>query len=194
MATDQTSRMIMRRNLAIVILLLAATALWGQGSQADYDRAAAMQAATRNKVHRSQVRPHWLAGGTKFWYRVTTGAASSEFILVDAESGSRRPAFDHERLAQSLAAEIETPVDAAQLPFRSLRFDESLTEVTFTAHGKRWSCNLETYQLRQTGQRRKSRRADCSIVTASAGLARRWRRDEHSICQQDVGRSSAVLD
>ena len=55
-----------------------------QGSWADYERAANLRKLTENKVFRDRVEPHWLTNNTQFWYRVKTGAAMHEFILVTA--------------------------------------------------------------------------------------------------------------
>src|ERR1051325_10309435 len=49
-------------------------------------------------VYRFDVEPHWFArdGETnRFWYRVGLPRGESEFILVNAEAGTRAPAFDH---------------------------------------------------------------------------------------------------
>src|SRR4051794_24804105 len=44
-----------------------------------------------------QVVPNWIRDTEKFWYRNTT-ADGHEFLLVDAEAGTKRRAFDHERV------------------------------------------------------------------------------------------------
>lgn len=65
----------------------------GQGSKSDYERALSLEQRTRNKVFRSTVRPHWLPGGTSFWYRVETGPKKKEYVFVDAVKGTRKPDF-----------------------------------------------------------------------------------------------------
>ena len=47
-------------------------------------------------------RVTWLPGD-RFWYRNTT-AAGMEFILIDAAGGSRRPVFDHAKIAAGLGS------------------------------------------------------------------------------------------
>ena len=87
----------------VLFLLVASLASPGtgraQGTRADYDRARQFQKLTENKVFRASVKPHWLPGNTKFWYRLQTGADTHEFRLVDALTGVKQPAFDHARLA-----------------------------------------------------------------------------------------------
>ena len=90
--------------LAVVVALAANTSfhIFGQGTRADYERAKNLRRTTENKVFRDRVEPHWLPGGTQFWYQVKTGADAHEFVFVDADKGTREPAFDHTRLAESL--------------------------------------------------------------------------------------------
>jgi dipeptidyl aminopeptidase/acylaminoacyl peptidase len=58
-----------------------------QGTRTDYERALGLAKATENRVFRAQVKPHWLPGNTRFWYRVPTGVEAHEYVLVDAERG-----------------------------------------------------------------------------------------------------------
>lgn len=54
---------------------------------------------TANKVFRSTVKPHWLADGKAFWYRVQAGPQEHEFVLVNAETGVSQRAASLEALA-----------------------------------------------------------------------------------------------
>src|ERR1700754_4463721 len=54
-----------------------------------------------NLVFKSQISPHWLPNDN-FWYRNDLHGGAKEFILVDAEKGTREKAFDHARLAAAL--------------------------------------------------------------------------------------------
>src|SRR6185503_6227412 len=80
------------------------------------------------KIFRDRVEPHWFAddaGQTnRFWYRVDLPGDRREFVLVDAAAGRRGSAFDHERLAKTLAADLGTEVDSRKLPIESLRFSK----------------------------------------------------------------------
>ncbi|MFF8509890.1 DPP IV N-terminal domain-containing protein [Streptomyces sp. NPDC015492] len=89
-----------------------------------------------------KVRPQWIDGGARFWYAVADGAGK-RFVLVDPAAGSRRPAFDHARLAASLAAAAGQPVDPEALPFPGIEL--SAGEVRFAAFGAYWRCDLDAY-------------------------------------------------
>ena len=70
---------------------------------ADYERAEQFLGTNTNPLLlRAGVTPNWLPD-ERFWYRVTI-AEGREFVLVDAASGTRAPAFDHARLAAGLSA------------------------------------------------------------------------------------------
>ena len=104
-----------------------------------------------SKIFRDHVEPHWFAdahGETNlFWYRVELPQGRREFLLVDATSGQRRPAFDSARLAKVLREKTEQPVEAERLPVESPKFDPAIKTLTFSAVGKNWQLDLETYAL-----------------------------------------------
>src|SRR5688500_5955596 len=43
-------------------------------------------------VYKAKVEPHWFANNTRFWYRNDLRGGAKEFVLVDAEAGTRKPA------------------------------------------------------------------------------------------------------
>src|SRR5206468_4578152 len=47
-------------------------------------------------VYRSRITPHWFDAGQRFWYQNDLPGGAREFILVDAERGTRERAFDHD--------------------------------------------------------------------------------------------------
>ena len=89
--------------LIVLILLGLSAGAIAQGTKSDYDRAAGLSKLLANKVFRDRVRPNWLEGNNRFWYRNDLADGVSEYILIDAEAGTRKPAFDAGRLAESLA-------------------------------------------------------------------------------------------
>ena len=121
-----------------------------QGTAADYQRAARLRQTTQNKVFRASIRPQWLKGGSRLWYRVETAPGKHEFVLVDAQRKERNAAFDHARLAAALAKTLGRDVSGDQLPIDRLSFDEKGENVRLSAGGKRWECSLATYELKET--------------------------------------------
>ena len=108
-----------------------------------YARAERMLVDSRPRLAlRTSVRPAWLDGGSRFWYRVEV-EHGAEFVLADPSSGTREPAFDHVRLAAGLRRASGHPVDAANLPFRGIAL--AAGAVIFEAFGYRWTCGLADY-------------------------------------------------
>ena len=123
-----------------------------QGTRSDYERALNLRKTTADKVFKQRVRPHWLEGNTRFWYRNDLAGQARKFVLVDAETGTREPAFDHERLAAALAEATGEEVLTERLAIEKLRFSKSGTELLFTTQGKRWKCDLRSYELREVAK------------------------------------------
>ena len=105
---------------------------------------------TEPLVLRSNVRPNWIAGTDRFWYRtaVSTAAAGreagAEFILVDPVKHTRLSAFDHAKIASALAAAVggNANYDATHLPFQSIDFTVDGQSITVAANAKRWKCDV----------------------------------------------------
>ncbi|MEV0618739.1 DPP IV N-terminal domain-containing protein [Nonomuraea sp. NPDC050404] len=96
---------------------------------ARYAKAEALLAHNlRSLVHSPQVRPNWIPGTETFWYRITA-AGGVRFVFADAETGTTRPAFDHERLAGALRAVLNEDVDAAKLPFFGIELVDDVVRV-----------------------------------------------------------------
>ena len=103
------------------------------------------------RIYRDRVEPHWFASNTMFWYRVALPDERQEFVLVDTVKGTRKPAFDHQRLAEDLAAETNADVQADRLPFRTLEFDDKLQTVSLTGAAGKWQLNLKSGELKKMG-------------------------------------------
>jgi dipeptidyl-peptidase-4 len=110
---------------------------------ADYAQAEKFMAYnTAPLIFRAGGRPAWLPGD-RFWYSNALEKEGSEFILVDPKKGSRGPAFDHAKIAAALSRAAGKAFDAAHLPFMIFDFTADGKEITFSAEGKRWSCDLK---------------------------------------------------
>src|SRR5262245_20932104 len=100
-----------------------------------YQRGAGRGAARRGRVYKDRITPHWVATDTRFWYRNDLPGETKEFILVDAERGTRGPAFDHKRLAAALSKASGTEYRADRLPFDRIEFAEDAKVLRFRAGG-----------------------------------------------------------
>jgi dipeptidyl-peptidase-4 len=135
-----------RRALLASVLYTRVVAAQHNGTRADYVRAERFLGPNAQElVVNDAVQPHWIQGADRFWFR-NRGAHGYEFIVVDAGTGARRPAFDHARLAAALTLASDTSVDPAKLPFRDIRFVNGERAVRVATGPKRvWQCDLGTY-------------------------------------------------
>jgi dipeptidyl aminopeptidase/acylaminoacyl peptidase len=143
---------ILIRVIVFVTLFFVVRIAIAQGTRSDYERAFNLGKVTANKVLRQRVNPHWFADNTKFWYRNDLADDAREFILVNAQAGTRQPAFDHERLAEALAKVTSKEIQASRLPIDGLKFNDSLSELQFTSEGKRWNCDLNSYKIQEVSK------------------------------------------
>src|SRR5580658_439226 len=93
----------------------------GQVTRADYDRALGLREKYDGLVDHVPSARTWIEGTSHFIYRRSTIAAGGleagqEYVWVDAESGTSRPAFDHAKLADALTKAFGAPVKADSLP------------------------------------------------------------------------------
>ena len=115
---------------------------------ADYARAEKfMPSNVAPLVLRGGVRPNWLPGD-RFWYRNAIENEGSEFILVDPKKGARTPAFDHAKVAAALSTATGKTFDADHLPFTTFDFSPDGKSISFSAEGKRWTCDLKGRSLK----------------------------------------------
>ncbi|WP_197454950.1 DPP IV N-terminal domain-containing protein [Stieleria varia] len=119
-----------------------------------FDYAETYSRRTRDRVFRQSVKPTWFGKDDRYlWYRVRTSADGGEYVLVDSQAGSRSLAFDHAKLAQQLSEQSSRRVDAQQLRFASLTFDESAEFCRFRYANQSWRFQLPDGPLtRHDGQ------------------------------------------
>jgi dipeptidyl aminopeptidase/acylaminoacyl peptidase len=144
-----------RRNLFWIIallsgLLLAPTIIYAQVTQADYERAAKLRDKLQGLAVNVPERANWIGQTSRFWYRKSI-KGGAEFVLVDAETLAKGPAFDHEKLAAALSAAANEKYEARKLPFQSITFVDNERALEFAASGSMWRCNLSDYACKKTG-------------------------------------------
>jgi len=138
------------RALLLCALLSITAVTRAQGTEADYTRALLL----RNKFQALAInipeRANWIDQTSRFWYRKSV-KGGNEFVLVDAETLARKPAFDHERLAGSLSAANKEKLTALTLPFSVITFVDAELSIQFVTGGSIWKCDLSAYACNKTG-------------------------------------------
>jgi dipeptidyl aminopeptidase/acylaminoacyl peptidase len=98
-------------------------------------------------VFKGRITPHWYDHSNRFWYRNDLVKGAREFVTVDAEKGDRKPAFDHQKLADALSKAGPTQnLDAGRLPFDSIEFTPDSKALLFRVGDVDWKCDLEKYE------------------------------------------------
>ena len=136
----------------IILLLLYGNSMASPGdslSRKDYERAAGYLAQGLQKyVYNTSLRPNWLEGD-RFWYMETTSKGKT-FFLVDPAKKTRKTAFDHAKLAQTLGKATGKSYSADQLPFTVIRFSPDLKQLYFSAENKNWSYAVASGKLAES--------------------------------------------
>lgn len=101
--------------------------------------------AAEPRLYRDRIRAQWLSDNERFWYRVTTGPDQQEYVLVHAPTGTKQPAFDHQRLAKALATAGIEKVKEENLQLDQLSFEDALLK--FRAYGRNWTWKPDTDEL-----------------------------------------------
>jgi dipeptidyl aminopeptidase/acylaminoacyl peptidase len=142
-------------------LFLLPSLLAAQVTKADYDRANALREKYQGLAVNAPDPANWIDGTSHFWYRKTV-KGGHDFTIVEAETATKRPAFDHERLAAALSATLGEKYTAVTLPFSGsasagdgggrgtgaqspLTFMDREQAITFAHGGFSWNCNLADY-------------------------------------------------
>ena len=110
-----------------------------QGSAADYARAEKLR-TTYEALAADIAGPATAVGQThRFWYRKSVRGAEA-FVVVDADTLQRQPAFDHEKIAASLSKAAGNTYTATALPFNTLTFTADGSAFTVNVGGSPYRC------------------------------------------------------
>src|SRR6266496_4109761 len=113
-------------------LFLLPTIVWAQGTPTDYERAQSLRSRFQGLAINVAERANWIEKTNRFWYRKSV-KGGHEFVLFDAERLTKKPAFDHEKLAASLSAAAGTKYAALDLPFSALIYVDNDQAIEFVA-------------------------------------------------------------
>ncbi|MGA2261307.1 MAG: DPP IV N-terminal domain-containing protein, partial [Acidobacteriota bacterium] len=127
----------------ILALLSAPAVLLSQGTLADYERARTLRDHTQGLVYDSPERATWIEKSHRFWYRKSV-KGGNVFMTVDADTLTKQPAFDHERLAAALSTASGQKHAGITLPFSALTFVENGASIEFQTADAVWRCGLSS--------------------------------------------------
>jgi dipeptidyl aminopeptidase/acylaminoacyl peptidase len=146
--------MTVKMTFALLVLALAAplaNTAAAQGTAADYERANGLKAKYEHLVANAAGPATWIGKTHRFWYRLAVTDGST-FIVYDADTRQKRPAFDHQKLAAALSAAAKTTYTALTLPFTSFTLADDEHSLEFTADGMAWRCTLTDYACKHVDE------------------------------------------
>lgn len=141
-----TFRKLSQQVTAVIFVFLMPAILCAQASLEDYERAWDLQEQFDGTAHHViNVSPHWADDANTFWYRRSV-EGGDEFMRVDAEQETKEPAFNHQRLANSLNQKDGESYTAYTLPFRSFEFVNNNQAIEFSLNDSIYTCTLSQYR------------------------------------------------
>jgi dipeptidyl aminopeptidase/acylaminoacyl peptidase len=143
--------------------MLQPASIYAQAKLADYERASGLRERLQGLAINIADRANWIGITSRFWYRKSV-KDGNQFVLVDAETLEKKPAFDHERLAASLSAAAGQKYTALKFPFNTITFVDNEKAIEFFIadspngqpptsrfgpDGTRWKCELSDYSCKK---------------------------------------------
>jgi dipeptidyl aminopeptidase/acylaminoacyl peptidase len=154
---------------AFCSIAAAVPLLHAQGTLADYQRGHDLRAKARDLVVGTPGAISWIGNSNHFWYPKTV-KGGTDFVLVDADAGSKKAAFDQEKLAASISTATGHSYAALKLPFAPMQgrpgarpaldappttapltFLDGETAIQFGTGGNLYKCTLSDYTCTKGG-------------------------------------------
>src|SRR4030095_10050790 len=110
----------------LIIVILLSIGLPGtrranaQGTPGDYERAKSLKSKYEMAAIDIAGPATWIGNSNHFWYRKLSKGVN-EFIVVDAQTLQKQPAFDHAKITAALSKLSGTSYKSQDLPLAGLR-------------------------------------------------------------------------
>lgn len=137
MKRSMSSRIVVLITLEVCLSLT----VFAQGTSADYERATALRAKYEAAAIDIGGPATWIGTTHRFWYRKLSRGVN-EFIIFDADTLQKQPAFDHQKVAASLSKLTGTTYKPQDLSLTGLRFDNNGSTFFATIDGTSIRCSI----------------------------------------------------
>ncbi len=174
---------------AAVCLLSVASYSYAQGTLADYQRAHDLRNKARDLVVNTPGPATWIGDSDHFWYPKAV-KGGTEFVLVDADAGAKKPAFDQDKLAVAISGATGHKYTGLKLPFAPMQgrpgarpmpdgiattapltFLDGERSIQFGVDGSLYKCNLSDYTCAKAGPIPRGGRPDRNAAPEDASLS-----------------------
>ena len=153
-------------------LLIGRGLVHAQGTLADYRRGQELAGTAARLVAGVPGAANWIGETDRFWYSRSV-KGGTEFLLVDAAAATKKPAFDHQKLAAAISSASGNKYTALTLPFAPppagrggapgrgaatgapttspLTFIDGERSIRYGIGGSMWTCSLTDYSCTKDG-------------------------------------------
>lgn len=114
----------------------------------NYRQADRLGAQANRLIDRLSLTPTWVDDQT-LWYMIRDRKEGKRFILVTCEPATKKPVFDHERLAKALGETLKRDVRAGELPFDTIELAGDRASMVVVVSGKRYRVDLASYAIEE---------------------------------------------
>ena len=126
--------------IAFLLVYIPVRAL-GQGSVADYERAYALREKYEAAAIDIAGPATWIGNTHRFWYR-NQSRGKTQYLVVDAQTLQKQPAFDHAKIARALSKLTGNKYKAEDLSLTGLRFDNAAASFFASVDGTAVRCTV----------------------------------------------------
>jgi dipeptidyl aminopeptidase/acylaminoacyl peptidase len=131
-----------------VVTAVPAVRVRAQGLPADYARAENLRAKYEGAAVDIAGPPAAIGHTHRFWYRKSV-RGDEEFVIVDADTGQKHAAFDHDKIARSLSEASGNHYSPGRLPFNALAFSDDGETFTAAVDGSPYRCTVAESSCRK---------------------------------------------
>jgi dipeptidyl aminopeptidase/acylaminoacyl peptidase len=135
-----------------VMILAGPAPVAAQGTPADYERALGLRTKYEGLAVNLPGAVTWIGATSRFWFRNGV-RGGNEFVVYDAATLARKPAFDHEKIAGALAAATGGKHTALRLPFNTITFVDNERAFEATFENNTWRCEIADSTCKKTPPR-----------------------------------------
>lgn len=132
----------------IGIAMLTVQSVFGQGTKEDYDRANNLRQLIKGKALGLTSNIVWIDSASTVFYSSTT-ATGKQFIIANSKQHIKKPAFDHQNVADQLSVLSGVHAKAVDLPLTELAYSMERKRLTFVAYEKGWELDFSTEKVEE---------------------------------------------
>jgi dipeptidyl aminopeptidase/acylaminoacyl peptidase len=137
----KTNRHLLGTLSVLLLITFVSRETKAQGTIADYERAAALKARYEAAAIDIVLGVTWIGNTNRLFYRKLSHGAT-EYVIVDAQTLQKRPAFDQEKIAAALSRLTGNTYKPQDLQLVGLRFDDAVANFNATIDNVAVRCTI----------------------------------------------------